>query len=145
MIRLERLKELRGLKAFEDIKKAIENEGFLSNLFDGNVHQVIIDSNPTLTDNQNRQLHESRKENLKKLANKLYDDYKNIIKNERISSKLEDKGYHDDRIKEIPQEFLTDNRNLQDLQILRRYTLDKISSKTEDELYDTNNDLIDFI
>ena len=38
MIRLERLKELRGLKAFEDIKKAIENERFLSNLFDGNVH-----------------------------------------------------------------------------------------------------------
>src|SRR5207253_4691272 len=47
--------------------------------------------------------------------------------------------------KEIPQEFLTDNRNLQDLQILRRYTLDKISSETEDELYDTNKDLIDFI
>ena len=145
MIRLERIKELRGLKAFEDIKKAIENEGFLSNLLDGKVHQVIIDSNLILIDNQNRQLHESRKENLKKLANKLYDDYKNIIKNERISSKLEDKGYHDDRIKEIPQEFLTDNRNLQDLQILRRYTLDKISSKTDDELYDTNNDLIDFI
>ena len=75
----------------------------------------------------------------------MYDDYKNIIKNERISSKLEDKGYHDDRIKEIPQEFLTDNRNLQDLQILCRYTLDKISSEIEDELYNTNNDLIDFI
>ena len=112
MIRLERLKELRRLKAFEDIKKAIENKGFLSNLFDRNVHQVIIDGNPTLTDNQNRQLHESRKENLKKLANKLYDDYKNIIKNECISSKLEDKGYHANRIKEISQDFLTDNRNL---------------------------------
>ena len=115
MIRLERLKELRRLKAFEDIKKAIENEGFLSNLFDGNVHQVIIDGNPILTDNQNRQLHKLPKENLKKLSTKLYNDYKNIIKNELITSKLEDKGYHDDRIKEISQEFLTDNRNLQDL------------------------------
>ena len=38
MIRLERLKELRGLIAFENIKKAIENEGFLSNLLDGKVH-----------------------------------------------------------------------------------------------------------
>src|SRR5437868_1159032 len=107
MIRLERLKELHRLKAFEDMKKAIENKGFLSNLLDGKVYQVVINGNPTLTDNQKRQLNESRKENLKKLANKLYDDYKNIIKNEYILSKLEDKGYHDDRIKEISQEFLT--------------------------------------
>ena len=28
---------------------------------------------------------------------------------------------------------------------MRRYILDKISSETEDELYDMNNDLIDFI
>ena len=42
MIRLERLKELRGLKAFEDIKKAIENEGFLSNLFDGNIGNNVM-------------------------------------------------------------------------------------------------------
>ncbi|CAG8846169.1 11566_t:CDS:1, partial [Racocetra persica] len=55
-----------------------------------------------------------------------FDELKNNIKNKKISSKLEDKGYDDNRISEICEEFLTNNRKLKNLYILRRWKLDTI-------------------
>ncbi|CAG8799722.1 18384_t:CDS:1, partial [Racocetra persica] len=48
------------------------------------------------------------------LTDKVFDELKNNIKNEQVSSKLEDKGYYNNRINEIREEFLTNNQKLKD-------------------------------
>ncbi|CAG8836526.1 4235_t:CDS:2, partial [Racocetra persica] len=82
------------------------------------------------------------KQRIQILTNKVFDELKNNIKNEQVPSKLEDKGYYNNRINEIRKEFLTNNQKLKDLYIFRRWKLDLIQSETEDKIYDITFELI---
>ncbi|CAG8786056.1 13673_t:CDS:1, partial [Racocetra persica] len=136
--------EIRGLKKFEQYKTDIQNEPFFSNLLDGKLFDTLIKNDGLLTDRQKNELNELRRPAIQKLMIKIFDELKDNIKNERVISKLNDKGYYDERIGEIREEFLT-NRKKDDLHILRRWKLDVIQSETEDELFDINLELIENI
>ncbi|CAG8754382.1 11994_t:CDS:1 [Racocetra fulgida] len=136
--------EIQGSKKFEQYKSEIENKVIISNLLDRKSYNILISNDSLLTEQQKNQLYTLRKQRIQILTNSLFDKLKNNIKNKRVLSKLEDKGYYDNRINEIHKEFLTD-RKTKDLHILRRWKLDKIQSETEDELYDVNSELIDTI
>ncbi|CAG8852926.1 20001_t:CDS:1, partial [Gigaspora margarita] len=141
-LRNDRKWDLKGETTFEKFKKDIENEGFINNLLDGKLHDTLIENNALLSKQQKTQLHELRIEQISKLTNKIYDELRNNIKNDRIVSRLEDKGYYDSRISEIRENFLT-NRRIFDLHVLRRHQLDKLRAETEDEMFDTLSQLLD--
>ncbi|CAG8806712.1 2597_t:CDS:2, partial [Gigaspora rosea] len=131
-LRNDRYWNLRGNEAFNKFKKDIENETFINNLLDGNLYDTLITTNILLNEEQKKQLHELQKQQI------------NNIKNEQIVSRLEDKGYYDSRIDEIRESFLS-NRKLEHLHKLRRFQLDKLQALTEDALFDTLSELLDYI
>ncbi|CAG8739829.1 559_t:CDS:2, partial [Racocetra fulgida] len=108
--------EIQGSKKFEQYKSEIENEAIISNLLDRKSYDILISNDSLLTEQQKNQLYTLRKQKIQILTNSLFDELKDNIKNECVLSKLEDKGYYDNRINEI-----------------------------QDELYDVNSELIDTI
>ncbi|RIB11116.1 hypothetical protein C2G38_2204288 [Gigaspora rosea] len=106
---------LKGNKIFDRFKKEIENEAFISNLLDGNLHNTLITNDALLSEEQKEKLHELRKQQIVALSNKIYYELKNNIRNERIISRLDDKGYYD-----------------------------SIIAETEDALFDTLSEIFDF-
>ncbi|CAG8803610.1 1036_t:CDS:2, partial [Racocetra persica] len=107
-------------------KSDIKNKAFISNLLDEKLFDILITNDSLLTTEQKNQLHVLRKQRIQILTDKIFDELKNNIKNKKVSSKLEDKGYYNSRIGEIHKEFLTNNRKLKDLYIHRRWKLDMI-------------------
>ncbi|CAG8505911.1 36151_t:CDS:2, partial [Racocetra persica] len=88
------------IQAQQGENSEIENEAFISNLLDGKSLEVLITNDFLLTEQQKNQLHILRKQRIQNLTDKVFDELKNNIKNEKILSKLEDKGYYDNRIEE---------------------------------------------
>ncbi|RIB24440.1 hypothetical protein C2G38_2168566 [Gigaspora rosea] len=111
---------------FNEIKTGIEketdtaklekiNEAFIGNLLDRNLYNTLITNDALLSEEQKEKLHELHKQQIVALSNKIYDELKNNIRNERIIFRLDDKGYYD-----------------------------SIITETKDALFDTLSEILDF-
>ncbi|RIB06666.1 hypothetical protein C2G38_2147943 [Gigaspora rosea] len=146
-IRGKRLRQLQG-ELYEDnvnLINRLDNVNNLNRLFDNiNSNQVMtliqISMLLQLIKKQKEKLHELRKQQIVALSNKIYDELKNNIRNERIISRLDDKGYYDSIIGEIRENFLT-NRKLAYLHQLKRFQSDKLQA---DALFNTLSEILDF-
>ena len=141
-MRENKIQELQGQSKFEQMMNSIKTENFIGNLIEGRLHDSLINVSG-LTNEQKNKLKQTREERLSIVTNKIFDDLKDNIKNERYENQLKDGGYFDDRIGEIRKEYLIDGRNIEDLHRLRRHRIDTLSSESEDKLYDINKELVE--
>ena len=140
-IRLEKINSLKGGKDFEILNSYINSESLIGNLLDRKYYDKIIDLNSYLTNNQKKQLNDNRKERLIYLSNKYYNNLKNDINISKDVKKLEDKGYYDDRIGEVLENYLQE-KTKEDLHVVRRSRLDYLLSESENNTFDILLDLI---
>ena len=143
-MRENKIQELQGQSKFEQMMNNIKTENFIGNLIEGRLHDSLINVSG-LTNEQKNKLKQTREERLSIVTNKIFDDLKDNIKNERYENQLKDGGYFDDRIGEIRKEYLIDGRNIEDLHRLRQHRIDTLSSESEDKLYDINKELVESV
>src|SRR6185436_1488953 len=141
-LRNEKIENLRRNLEMSRLQREIENESFVGNLIDDNHHDKMIQLNNSLNDDQKNILQDLRKQRLILLINKNYDSLLVEIQQTKDTERLQVDGYYVNRINEVREEYLNDDRSREQLDRARHSRLDSLYSETENQTYDLLLDLI---
>ncbi|CAG8551930.1 12951_t:CDS:2 [Cetraspora pellucida] len=139
-IRNEKIRNLCGNTELTRFQEEIENESFFGNLIDRGHYDKMIQLNASLNEDQKKILQDLRKQRLVLLINKNYDSLLNEIRQSKDIERLKDGGYYVNRIKEVRQEYLTNERTRDKLDQARRSRLDSLNNieRLKDDGYYVN-------
>ncbi|CAG8738630.1 16649_t:CDS:2, partial [Dentiscutata heterogama] len=110
-LRIDHKWQLHSAKASKQFKHDIETESFIGNLLNSDLYETLVKADSFLTDTQKDQLYTICREQISRLTNKIYDNLKNSIRNDHVTSRLEDKDQNDVQIQDIRENFLTNRTN----------------------------------